>query len=114
MVDDLVVQCSKLLHSSTEDDVVDLGEEVDQGDNEKLSLRLVGRVITERPLNFDAVKRTLMHVWNLKEGVVIRSMGVNLFLFQFFHWRDRDKILAGRPWCFENKFLVIQEITEET
>ncbi|CAO2823526.1 unnamed protein product [Amaranthus hypochondriacus] len=113
MAEELVIQCSRLHIAYKEDDVVDLGAVADEGGDGKLSLRLVGWVVTERPLNFDAVKRTLLHVWNLKEGVVIRSMGINLFFFQFFHWRDRDKILNGRPWCFENKLLVLQEIFEE-
>lgn len=108
MADELAVQCSKMQLANNDDDIVKLGEFPDEGENDKLSLRLVGRVVTERPLNFDAVKRTLTHVWNLKESLVIRSMGMNLFLFQFFHWMDRDKILNGRPWCFKNKLLVIQ------
>lgn len=73
----------------------------------------MGRVLTTKPLNFDAVKRTLLHIWSLKEGVVIRALGSNTFLFQFFHWRDRDQVLNGRPWSFENRLLVIQEIEKE-
>lgn len=76
-------------------------------------MRLVGRVLEDKPLNFDAVKRTFLHVWNLKDGVIIRLMGLNIFSFQFFHWKDRDRILAGRPWCFENRLLVLQEIDED-
>lgn len=113
MADDLVEQCSKLHLVNKEDDVVDLDSGFEDERDSKLSLRLVGKVLTEKPLKFDAVKRTLLHIWSLKEGVVIRSMGVNLFLFQFFHWKDREKILQGRPWCFKNKLLVLQEIEEE-
>lgn len=40
-------------------------------------------------------------------------MGSNLFLFQFFHLKDRYKVLNGRPWCFENKLLVLQDIDVE-
>ena len=29
------------------------------------------------------------------------------------HWRDREKVLIGRPWCFENKLLVLREIDQE-
>lgn len=113
MAEELVERCSNLHIDNGEECVVDLDEGFDEAQDEKLSLRLVGRILTERPLNFDAVKRTLLHIWNLKEGVVIRSMGVNLFLFQFFHWKDCDKVFNGRPWSFENRLLVLQEIEKE-
>lgn len=97
MADQLVEQCSNLNISGSEEDVVDLEEGFSDTLDEKLDLLLVGRILTEKPLNFDAVRRTLLHIWSLKNGVVIRMAGVNLFLFQFFHWKDREKILEGRP-----------------
>ena len=96
----MIDQCSKLQIVKDEDDVVDLGEDFDEDIDNKLALQLVGRIVTEKPLNFEAVKRTLLHVWNLKNGVVIRSMGVNLFLLQFFRWKDSDKILDGKALKF--------------
>lgn len=113
MADDLVERCSQLALTSTEEDIIDFGGDTDEAVDEKLDLRLVGRVLTTKPLNFDVVRRTLTHIWSLKEGVVIRALGSNLFLFQFFHWRDRDKVLAGRPWNFENRLIVIQELDKE-
>ncbi|CAO2833719.1 unnamed protein product [Amaranthus hypochondriacus] len=113
MADELVAQCPKLNIVNDDNEVVDLDDGFDEEKDCKISLRLVGRILTEKPLNFEAVKRTLLHIWSLKEGVVIRSLEVNLFLFQFFHWKDREKVLEGRPWCFENKLLVLQEIDDE-
>lgn len=112
MAEDLVEKCAKLNIIPKEDDIVDLGDGFEEDQDDKLSLRLVGRVLTDKPLNFEAVKRTFLHVWNLKEGVIIRSLGANLFVFQLFHWKDRDRIIVGRPWCFENRLLVLQEIDE--
>ena len=113
MAGDLVEQCSKLALTSEENDVVDLGDSIEDANDDNLSLRLVDQILTAIPLNFDVGRRTLLHIWSLKDGVIIRSMGSNLFLFQFFHWRDRDTVLNGRPWCFENKLLVLQEIDRE-
>lgn len=113
MAEDLVEQCSKLVITNGEDDIVDLDTSNDEHHVPKLSLQLVGRILTSKPLNFDAVRRTLLHIWSLKKGVVIRAMESNLFLFQFFHWKDVEKVLKGRPWSFENKLLVIQEIDHQ-
>ena len=81
----MIEKCSKLYIIPKEDDIVDLGKDFDDGQDEKLSLRLVRHILTDKPQNFESVKRTFLHVWNLKEGVIIRSLGVNLFVFQFFH-----------------------------
>lgn len=70
MAKELVEQCSKLALTNTEDDVIDFGDRTNEVSDDKLSLRLVGRVLTSKPLNFEVVRRTLFHIWSLKDGVV--------------------------------------------
>ncbi|KAL2929165.1 RNA binding protein fox-1-like protein 3 [Bienertia sinuspersici] len=48
--------------------------------------------------------------WTLSGRVVIKPCGSNLFLFQFFHWRDKEKVLLGCPWCFDHQLLILNEI----
>lgn len=95
MAEDLVEHCSKLSIVNDAEDVIDLDEGKDDTQDDKLSLRLIGRVLIEKPLNFDAFKRTMLHVWCLKDGVLIRALGQNSFMFQFFHWRDKEKVLVA-------------------
>ena len=85
MTADLIEQCSKLTLFNEEEDVLELEDNLDEQQEAKLSLLLVGCLLSEKPLNFDALKRTLLHVWSLKEGVVIRAMESNMFVFQIFH-----------------------------
>jgi 14-3-3 protein epsilon len=35
-----------------------------------------------------------------------------LFLFQFYHKVDKDRVLNGGPWHFENHMLVLHEVKE--
>lgn len=35
--------------------------------------------------------------------MAVRVIGVNLFAFQYFHWKDKEKVLNERPWCFDPK-----------
>ena len=113
MAADLIEQCSKWTLFNEEEDDLELQDNLDEQQDAKLSLWLVGRLLFEKPLNFDALKRTLLHIWSLKEGVVIRAMESNMFVFQIFHWQDCEKVLNGRPWCFEQKLLVLQEIEKD-
>ncbi|KAL2894811.1 hypothetical protein RDABS01_010720 [Bienertia sinuspersici] len=76
----------------------------------QISLLLVGRLLTTRPFNVEAFKRTMTQSWTLSGRVVIKPCGSNLFLFQFFHWRDKEKVLVGCPWCFDHQLLILNEI----
>ena len=96
MVADIIEQCSRLKIVNEEDDITDFEDKEDEASNAKLSLHLVGKLLTTKPFNSEALKHTLQ-VQSLQEGVVIRYMGANLFIFQFLHWRDMEKVLNGRP-----------------
>ena len=110
MAAELVEQCAKLNIVDEENEIVDLGV-VDSGDARlKTSLMLVGKVISERAVNLDALQRTMSQIWALHRNLVVRAIDSNTFVFQFFHWKDKEKILAGRPWSFDQKLLVLNEI----
>lgn len=79
---------------------------------EKFGLMLIEKVIFDRPFNVEDFKRTMMNVWSPEHGLVIRELSPDLFGFQFFHWRDKEKVFFGRPWCWENKLIVLKEVEE--
>ncbi|XP_056686880.1 uncharacterized protein [Spinacia oleracea] len=110
MADELISRCSKLSLEEGEGDVVDLGDVVVEDQSDNLELLLIGKLLTERPFNVDAFKRTMTKVWAPSQGMVIRVLGPNLFAFQLFHWRDMEKIMNGLPWCFENNLIVLKNI----
>ncbi|KAL2936239.1 Cysteine desulfurase IscS [Bienertia sinuspersici] len=49
--------------------------------------------------------------WAVSGRIIIRVIGPNRYVFQIFHWRDKEKVLMGRPWCFDQNLLVLSEIT---
>ena len=110
MADDLADRCANLNISDEENEIVDLGRVGSEITNVKTSLMLVGKVITERAVNLEALRRTMSQIWALHRNMVVRAIGMNTFVFQFFHWKDKEKIMAGRPWCFDQKLLVIDAI----
>lgn len=87
------IQCSRLQISDTENEIVDLGDTIAPEIDEQVSLMLVGRLVTDRPFNLDAFKRTMTMAWAVSKKVVIQSVAANLFVFQFFHWRDKEKVM---------------------
>ncbi|XP_021731496.1 uncharacterized protein LOC110698385 [Chenopodium quinoa] len=110
MADELAQRYSALRLEEDEGDLIDLCSIEGKGSKDNIDLLLIGRLCTNRPYNVEAFKRTMLKVWNLSNNLVIRVLNPNLFAFQFFHWRDKEKILRGRPWCWENHLLILAEI----
>lgn len=62
----------------------------------QVSLLLLGQVVTERNFNVEAFKKTMTQAWAVKKRIVIRMIGSDRFIFQFLHWKDKEKVLAGK------------------
>ena len=111
MAEELIERCTKLKITDDESSIIDLGNDVSSDLDDKLSLRLIGKLLTSRAFNIEAFKRTMIQSWGVQHKVVIKAIESNLFVFQFFHWRDKDKVLTGRPWCFDQQLLLPNEVT---
>lgn len=86
------------------------GGEEEEVDNDRVFLGLIGRLWTNRNPNPTAFISTMKTVWTVKHGVELVNIGRNLYQTQFFHWRDKKKILDGQPWHFEKYPLLLVEI----
>ena len=79
---------------------------------------LVGRILTDRVVNFGAVKKTLALLWRTTKGVCIKeleSMEVSeapRYLFQFFHEVDIRRVIDSGPWSFDNHTLLVHRPKE--
>ncbi|KAL2939378.1 ATP synthase epsilon chain [Bienertia sinuspersici] len=89
---------------------VDKGLEEEQA---RVELGLVGKLWTNRNINVNAFISTIKNVWQTKNGVDISNIGKNLFVFQFYHWRDKARVLDGQPWHFDRNALLLGEIKED-
>ncbi|XP_010674813.1 uncharacterized protein LOC104890894 [Beta vulgaris subsp. vulgaris] len=111
MAKNLSIQCSKLRISDEENEIVDLGDVISPEVDDQVSLMLVGCLVTDRPFNLDAFKKTMVMAWAVSKKVVIQAVAANLFVIHFFHWRDKEKVMEGRPWCFDQHLLVLNELS---
>ncbi|KAG8652544.1 hypothetical protein MANES_06G103266v8 [Manihot esculenta] len=69
------------------------------------SLCLVGRFLTNRPINFNAMEHTLAALWQPFEQVSVRREEGDLYVFQFYHAIDVQRVLDMRPCTFNNHLL---------
>ncbi|KAJ4842454.1 hypothetical protein Tsubulata_027323 [Turnera subulata] len=50
-------------------------------------------------------------VWKPVDELEISQLDSNHFVFQFCHWRDRERVLENEPWNFDNQLVVLSEVT---
>lgn len=85
------------------------GEKAFEGD---VKLCLVGRFLSEGVMDFQAMQQTLAALWRPGRGVYIKELDVNLFMFQFYHEIDINRVIEGSPWTFNRNVLIISRMEE--
>lgn len=81
-------------------------------EDERIALGLVGRLWSERFLNPNAFITKIKNVWVLKHGFDISTIGKNTFQFQFYHWKDKEKVIMGQPWHFDKIALLLSKMND--
>ncbi|XP_060961909.1 uncharacterized protein LOC133032093 [Cannabis sativa] len=71
---------------------------------------LVGKFLTNRTFDFDAMRHTLASLWQPGKGVYIKELDTNRYLFQFYHEIDIQAVIDGSPWTFNRMPLVFHRL----
>ena len=93
--------------------VVKWAEDSDSEENSELSLCLVGKLWTTRRFNSNAFMNTITKIWSPSKGMDAKEIDTNLFLFQFFHWKDLERVVEGEPWFFDKNVVVLKQVLSE-
>ncbi|KAK3200635.1 hypothetical protein Dsin_024050 [Dipteronia sinensis] len=88
------------------------GELKDDGEKQ-LALRLVGKIISNKPMNHDAIMGVLPKIWATQEDFGIEVVASNTFSFTFKNHADRRRVLLEGPWSFDRALLVLEEPREK-
>ena len=65
------------------------------------ALCLVGRFLTDRSINNQAMKSTLAALWRSVKGMSIKDLTPSVFLFLIYHEMDLERVVRGGPWTFD-------------
>lgn len=77
---------------------------------QKPTYMLVGKFLTEKNVNFQAMQNLLASLWRPREGMEVYEMGDQKYSFIFYHQLDVQKVLDGGPWSFEQAMLVLHQV----
>lgn len=95
--------------SSEENEKLVLEVECEEADN-RFELCLVGKFLTEKNLNVRVMKYKMADIWKPSMGINIKVLTPCLFLFQFYHKDDMNRMISNGPWSFDNALLVTNTI----
>ncbi|KAJ1388360.1 hypothetical protein SESBI_39187 [Sesbania bispinosa] len=69
---------------------------------------LVGKVMSNKTLNKGAIRSIVMKAWGDPVDLQITDMGVNTFLFSFFHKEEVIEVLNKGPWYVMGNLISLQ------
>ena len=101
----------RLTLTEDENTVVACDDESSTERVEQVALCLLGKLHTENSFNIGAMKTVMKNVWKPAQGVVIKELGCNLFIFQFFDRGDKEYVLNEGPWAFDGSVLLLKQMT---
>jgi hypothetical protein len=70
---------------------------------------LVGKLLAERFVGKDVIKRQMIRGWRPEGRVTFKVLGENLFLLEFEKEWDKSRVLEGRPWLFEKDLFSVED-----
>lgn len=77
---------------------------------QKQSYVSIGKFLTEKNINFNAMQNVMATLWRPKEGIEVYELGGFRYSFVLYHKMDVQKIVDARPWSFEQAILVLHKL----
>lgn len=114
VVQEIEEGCRNISLEAEEEVGIDLPDETEnQSANIDLQHAMVDRFLTDKHIKFDYMQQVLASVWRPVMGMRIKEIRPNLYIFQFFHEKDINRVLDRGPWGFENYTLICRRLGAE-
>ncbi|PON48389.1 hypothetical protein PanWU01x14_237840 [Parasponia andersonii] len=98
--------CERLNLDDQDGPVMKMNTSIIEDGKEKMELCLVGRVFGNKIVNRESQGDMAEQVWRTSRKVKVESMGItNFFIFHFGCKVDRQRVLSGGPWTFNNQLI---------
>ncbi|KAK3204448.1 hypothetical protein Dsin_018494 [Dipteronia sinensis] len=74
----------------------------------RLSLCVVGRIMSNKRVNSKAFMQVIGKIWQVNNGMNNESVSGNTFTFHFSDGHDLNRVIAGGPWSFDNALIAME------
>ncbi|KAL5865350.1 hypothetical protein ACOSQ3_002864 [Xanthoceras sorbifolium] len=100
--------CARMKLSEEEGKTVNIDGVVKEDGLRKISLCLVGKLVTSKLTNREAFRSLIAKIWRTTQAVEVENVKENVYAFHFQNMMDRRRVLLGGPWNFDNALLVLE------
>ncbi|KAK3212448.1 hypothetical protein Dsin_017154 [Dipteronia sinensis] len=74
----------------------------------RMSLCVVGKVLSNKKVNREAFMRVIRRIWQVDDGLDIESVTANMFTFHFRDEDDMSRVISGSPWSFDDALIALE------
>ena len=113
MAEELEELWKKLTVTEEEDEDIVLGSNSTRVVKEAGKNCIVMKVLTQRSVSVDALKKNLRMLWKPNKGLQVGEIEDNLYLAKFGDSQDKKKVMEMRPWSFEKQLVLMREFEGE-
>ncbi|KAF5462220.1 hypothetical protein F2P56_018246 [Juglans regia] len=69
---------------------------------------LVGKICVDRAVGKEIVVNTMGKIWRISKRASFLEVEKNVFIITFANHADRQRVLEGKPWLFENYLFILK------
>lgn len=88
---------------------ISFNEEDDEVNDALLTMSLVVRVYTEKPVHRRAFTDRILELWQPVGEVQVKALVGGLFIFTFSVSEDKKKVIQFAPWFYDKAFVLLEE-----
>ncbi|KAL5827963.1 hypothetical protein ACOSQ3_019805 [Xanthoceras sorbifolium] len=105
---DLSELCHSLSLEDCDEPVATLDSQLKVAGSKHLGFCLAEKIISNKMVNKKAFREIILRIWRICQKVKVEVNRGNTFVFQFENVIDRNRVLKGGPWSFDNSLLVLE------
>ena len=70
-------------------------------------MSIIGKVMGEKIAHIVGIKSFVNNMWGFAKNIKVIEIGMNMFQIVFANLHDRDRVLSGKPWIYDNLPFVV-------
>lgn len=105
--DDLTKRFLSFRLTDEEQSEVTLSDDDVKASEEECRNSLFGKIISRKPMNLGGLKSTMEQIWGHPKNFRVIEIGKGIYQFILPSETDVIRILNGKPWFFNNHFLIL-------
>ncbi|KAK6136615.1 hypothetical protein DH2020_029648 [Rehmannia glutinosa] len=113
MEQDIVDRIKNFTLTTDEKEEIALEEKDVSKSKAECARSLLGKSFGSKKINFAGLRNTLLNIWQTRDPLTVREIGNNLFQFIFQNQEDKNRVLKGKTWTFDNQYLLLREWSED-